>query len=146
VVYSEIGPLSVITVVTLCVGVALVAPARAEDTLNDSIAHELAIDAFQCSSAALKQYALVGTEAADSVADAAFEKCLDKWVKYADYGGKILDSSGLLKEAQSNCEKLRGLDCPTRLPGSYYTLQAAKRTFVAKAVAQVLDIRTAAKP
>jgi hypothetical protein len=143
--YLAIRGLNCRLVSILPVMLAFVTPGLAQDTLDESIAHELAIDAFQCSEAALKPSALADSAVAEVVADAAFEKCSDKWTKYAEFGGKMLDSSGLLKEAQSTCEKARGLDCPAHPSGKYYALQAARRTFLAKAVTLVLDIRADAK-
>jgi hypothetical protein len=143
--YLAIRVLNCRLVSALLVVLAFVTPGLAQDTLDESIAHELASDAFQCSDAALKLYALADSETTEIVADAAFEKCSDKWTKYAEFGGEMLDSSGLLKEAQSTCEKARGLNCPAHPSGSYYALQAARRTFLAKAEKLVLEIRADAK-
>jgi hypothetical protein len=120
-------------------------PSISGDALNEAIAHEYSVDAFQCSETALRQYALSSSETAEKVADAAFEKCSDKWGRYAEFSGKIMESSAVSKEAQANCEKMRGAECPTKLPGSVYMIQAAKRTFLATAVTEVFDIRADAK-
>jgi hypothetical protein len=119
-----------------------VRPSISGDTLNEGIAHEYAVEAFQCSEAALTRYALLSSEAAEKVADVAFEKCSDKWTRYAEFSGKMMDSS-TSKGAQANCEKMRGADCQTALPGSVYLIQAAKRS--SKAVTEVFDIRAEAK-
>jgi 23S rRNA maturation mini-RNase III len=120
-------------------------PSISGDALYEAIAHEYIVDAFQCSETALRQYALSSSETAEKVADAAFEKCSDKWSKYAEFSGKSMDSSATLKQAQANCEKMRGSECPSALPGSLYLIQAAKRTFLYKAVTEVFDIRAEAK-
>ena len=66
-------------------------------------------------------------------------------VRYAEFSGKLMDGSATSKEAQANCEKMGGADCPTALPGNVYMIQAAKRTFLSKAVTEVFDIRADAK-
>jgi hypothetical protein len=121
-----------------------VQPSMSGDTVNEGIAHEYAVDAFQCSEAALRRYALSSSEAAEKVADVAFEKCSDKWSRFAEISGKLVDSD-TPRDAQENCEKTRGADCPTPLPGSVYLMQAAKRTFLSTAVTEVFDIRANAK-
>jgi len=130
--------------VVLFVMLSSVGPSISGDTLNDGIAHEYAVDAFQCSEAALRRYALLSSETAEKVADVAFEKCSDEWSRYAEFSGKLMDSSATSKEERANCERLRGSECPTKLPGSFYMIQAASR-FLSKAVTEVFDIRADAK-
>jgi hypothetical protein len=122
-----------------------VRPSASGDTLNEGTAHDCAVAALQCSEVALRRYALSSSETAEKVADVAFEKCSDEWGRYAEFSGKSMDNSAALMEAQANCEKKMGPDCPTKLPGSIYTLQAAKRAFLATAVTEVFDIRAEAK-
>jgi len=130
--------------VVLVVMLNSLCPSISGDTLNEGIAHEYAVEAFQCSEAALRRYALLSSEEAEKVADVAFEKCSDKWSRYVEFSGKSMASTPS-KEAQANCEKMRGADCPTALAGSVYLMQAAKRTFLATAVTEVFDIRADAK-
>jgi hypothetical protein len=131
--------------VVLVIMLNSVRPSISGDTLNEGIAHEYMVDAFQCSETALRRYALSSSETAEKVADVAFEKCSDEWSRYAEFSGKLMGSSATSKEAQANCEKLRGSECPMKLPGSFYMIQAAKRTFLSKAVTEVFDIRADAK-
>ena len=103
-------------------------------------------DAVRCSKAALRQYALATSEPAEKVADAAFDKCSEKWGQaVAELAKKNPQVISMTAQAQANCIKKQGADaCPPPMPYSFYLMEAAKRTFRHDAVIQVLDTRAEA--
>jgi hypothetical protein len=106
----------------------------------------LLADALQCSNATLNQYALSSTDPAEKVAEAAFEKCSDRWREAAEALSRS-DQVGnsQVKEAYENCLKKLGYDyCHPTLPPSGYYLNAARRQFEHDAAVKVFDIRAKA--
>jgi hypothetical protein len=122
----------------VALGAALTgAPATAADNIIS--------DAVRCSKAALRQYALTTSEPAEKVADAAFDKCSEKWGQAAELAGKDPQVISMTAQAQANCIKKLGTDaCPPPMPYSFYFMEAAKRTFRHDAVIEVFDARAEA--
>jgi hypothetical protein len=109
-------------------------------------ADDITSDAIRCSKAALKQYALATSDPAEKVADAAFEKCSEKWRQAAaELASKDPQIESTTKEAHANCIKRLGTDsCPPPMPYTFYLVEAAKRTFKHDAVIEVFDARAEA--
>jgi len=106
-------------------------------------ADALRADALQCSNAALNQYALSSADPAEKVAEAAFEKCSDRWKEAAEAlsrDDQVGNSQS--QEADENCltTKLGYTYCP---PSLYY-LNAARQQFEHDAVVKVFEIRAKA--
>jgi hypothetical protein len=74
-------------------------------------------DALQCSEATLTRYALTRSDAAESIADMAFEECSEKWEQAAEIAVRNPNVSHLTAEAQENCIKQLGVaTCAQPLP------------------------------
>jgi hypothetical protein len=114
-------------------------------SLNRASAADTSIaDALQCSNSELERYALSSADPAEKVAEAAFEKCSDRWREVAEAWGRDQEGNPQLKVARENCLKKLDSDCPPTLPSSVYYLDAARRTFVHDSVVKVFDIRAKA--
>ena len=69
-----------------------------------SAADALVAAAWQCSTAALNQYALSSPDPADKIVETAFEKCSDRWREAAEAGELERDND---PEAISDAGQLR---------------------------------------
>ena len=105
-------------------------------------ADALRADALQCSNAALNQYALSSADPAEKVAEAAFEKCSDRWKEAAEaLSREDQVGNSQVKEGDENCLTKLGY---TYCPPSLYYLNVAHQQFEHDAVVKVFDIRAKA--
>lgn len=100
--------------------------------------------ARQCSETMLRRYALSGTEPAEKVAEAAFDKCKELWGKAAEVGGRRIENGAIYKETQANCiHNLGAANCSTH-PSSSHFMEAMRTMFIRTATTEVFDIRAEA--
>jgi hypothetical protein len=89
--------------------------------------------AQQCSETALRRHALSSAELAEKVAEAAFDKCKEPWIRFAEALGRRIEASAVRRKRVSSFKCSRG-------SASFYAFDSERQRFVHDASTEVFDI------
>jgi hypothetical protein len=130
---------------TVLVGALLLAfVGSAGGVETESQIRQLRSDAHRCSLDALQRYTESSTETAETIAEVAFDRCMELWRRYADAAGSQLEADPGTQRAQQNCIRNFGENDPhcVKRPASTYSMAAAHDSFVHDARIAVFELRS----